>query len=583
MSEPVADVTGRRGPCHRRFLSLLVLALCWSGPASATPVPWEVSWCGTNRLGVAISDAVHRRHERQLARERAVRGAAAIAPRASRSGNVAVLVDDGGLVVPPDAFDLEGGGVQFTSSRRGVRIAVAEGALDGELGGKVTLGDDESLPVEFADGFRFPFFGHTYSGMFLNSDGNLTFEEPEAQSDRELGTFLSGPPRIAPFFADLNPETAPEDGGVYLRRAADRVVVTWRAVPGFGTNERNTFQVTLLGDGEVRFAYETVRSRNAVVGVSPGRDSKLDLLDFSSELPAASGRSAVAERFGTTARIDEFRIAQAFFAKFADAFDHLIVFADFPLDLGGGFAYELGAKNEIGGIGLSQIDYSADFGSHGRLRAFVMMSSLSHFPDDPDETFLGTNSTMDVLGQEAGHRWLAHLHFRDTDGKVSDALLGRDLAHWSFLHDTLASDMEGNEIADEGGGRFETVAATERYSPLDQYAMGLIPASAVPPFFYVTGAGDIRPERHPEVGVAFTGQRRDVTIEDVIAVEGEREPPSTAAPKAFKMAFVLIEPQGKSPSRASLAKLDRIRRRWESYFHEATDFRGSVDTRLLKR
>ncbi|HEY0511053.1 MAG TPA: hypothetical protein VGH73_04060 [Thermoanaerobaculia bacterium] len=568
---------------HLRFPLLLVLGVSWSGPVSAAPVPRDVPWCGTNRFGVVVSDAVHRKHERRLARERAALGAAATVPRASRAGNVAVLVDDGGLIVPADTFDLAGGGLQFTGNRRGVQITAVGNDFDPELGGKVTLADDASVPVSFANGFSFPFFGHTYSGMYLNSDGNLTFEEPEEQADRQLDVFLGGPPRIAPFLADLDPSAAFGDGGVYLLTAPDRVVVTWRAVPAFGTHDANTFQVTLFGDGRVRFAYQTVNGKEAVVGISPGRGSKLDLLDYTTELPAASGKIAVAERFGTAGAIDEFRIGQTFFTHFADSYDHLIVFVDFPLDLGGGFAYELSAKNDVTGLGLNTFDYSDLFGSRGRLRAFVMMSSLSHFPDDPDQTFLGTNSTMDVMGQEAGHRWLAFLRFRDANGNSSDALLGRDLAHWSFKHDTLASDMEGNEIQDNGGGSFVTTAATERYSPLDQYAMGIIPAAAVPPFFYVGGADDIPAGRHPEIGVTFNGQRHDVTIDDVIAIEGERQPPSESAPKTFNMAFVLIEPKGKSPSRASLAKLDRIRSRWESYFHAATDSRATVDTRLHRR
>jgi hypothetical protein len=59
---------------------------------------------------------------------------------------------------------------------------------------------------------------------------------------------------------------------------------------------------------------------------------------------------------------------------------------------------------------------------------------------------LGTNSTLDVMRQETGHRWLSKLHFLDGNGEKSDALLGRDLVHWSFCHNTLASDLEGNLI-----------------------------------------------------------------------------------------------------------------------------------------
>ena len=40
--------------------------------------------------------------------------------------------------------------------------------------------------------------------------------------------------------------------------------------------------------------------------------------------------------------------------------------------------------------------------------------------------------------------------------------------------DSDASVMEGNDIEDLGGGSFRTVAAVQRYSLLDQYAMGLV-------------------------------------------------------------------------------------------------------------
>ena len=53
-------------------------------------------------------------------------------------------------------------------------------------------------------------------------------------------------------------------------------------------------------------------------------------------------------------------------------------------------------------------------------------------------------------------------------------------ALWSFFFDSDASVMEGNDIEALGGGMFRTVAAVERFSLLDQYAMGLVPASAVP-------------------------------------------------------------------------------------------------------
>src|SRR5204863_2791796 len=141
----------------------------------------------------------------------------------------------------------------------------------------------------------------------------------------------------------------------------------------------------------------------------------------------------------------------------------------------------------------------------------VMQDALAKYPADPNQTFLGENDTVSLMGQEVGHRWLAFLHSRDASGAGSDALLGRDKAHWSFFMDSDASVMEGNDIEDLGGGSFRTIAAVQRYSLLDQYAMGLVPDTGVPSFFYVESPTNMSVSRTnvsaPEVGIPFSGTR----------------------------------------------------------------------------
>src|SRR4029450_10643447 len=151
--------------------------------------------------------------------------------------------------------------------------------------------------------------------------------------------------------------------------------------------------------------------------------------------------------------------------------------------------------------------------SAGRLRSLVVMDSVGKSPDDPRTKFLGENNTLSVLGQEVGHRWLAYVHFKDRTGTESNALLGRDDAHWSFFFDSDASVMEGNDIEDLGGAQFRTPDAVKRYSRLDQYIMGLIPPSSVPTFFYVESPNSpkVRSDA-PSIGVSFTGRGRDVLV-----------------------------------------------------------------------
>jgi hypothetical protein len=217
----------------------------------------------------------------------------------------------------------------------------------------------------------------------------------------------------------------------------------------------------------------------------------------------------------------------------------------------------------------------------------AMMDAITKYPDSSTARIpsLGENNTLSVLGQEVGHRWLAFVEFLDrSSGERSDLLLGRGVAHWSFFMDSDASVMEGNDIEDLGGGSFRTVAAVQRYSLLDQYLMGLIPASAVPEFFYVEDPRNVQPSRAresgPQVGVTFTGTRRTTLVEDIVAIHGPRTPSSAESSKVHRQAFVLVVTAGRAPDTSHIDKIDRIRRAWEAFFLEATGGRMTADTRL---
>jgi hypothetical protein len=114
--------------------------------------------------------------------------------------------------------------------------------------------------------------------------------------------------------------------------------------------------------------------------------------------------------------------------------------------------------------------------------------------------------------------------------------------------------------------------------------MGLIPDTAVPPFFYVESPVNVSPsatsESAPRVGVTFNGTRRDVLIQDVIAVHGPRRPSSSEAARVHRQAFLYVVSAGRSIDGGQVSKLDRIRRQWEAFFLQATDGRMRADTRI---
>ena len=213
------------------------------------------------------------------------------------------------------------------------------------------------------------------------------------------------------------------------------------------------------------------------------------------------------------------------------------------------------------------------------------MDALSKYPDDPNAIVLGEFSSAAVMAHEFGHRWLAFARFLDAANLSSNALLGRQGAHWSFFADTDGSVMEGNDIEDLGDGSFRTVGAARRYSPLDLYGMGLIDQSEVPPFFFVQDPVSVIPSRTsesaPRTGVRVQGTRRDVTIEEVIAALGPRVPSAAEAPRTLRHAFVYVTAAGAPTTTAAVRKLDRFRLAFEQFVSAATGSRLIVDTSLV--
>ncbi|HEX9737395.1 MAG TPA: hypothetical protein VGG06_35985 [Thermoanaerobaculia bacterium] len=577
-----------RAPRHAVLVSLLLAA-----PAGAAVDP-GAHWCGTERAGVALAAAEHGYLARRLARERA---GGRLPPKTHDTvrqvGQVAVFDDDGSLFIAPKRVDLQGASLQFLRRPKGLSAVRSELDFKAALGDRLGLGDDDSFLVHFPADFRFPFGEAVYDRVWVNSDGNLTFGGPDAQpTARSPARFLDGPPRIAPLFADLDPSAAAGEGGVYLQFLPERVRFTWLAVPEFGTANRNTVQVTLFTTGRVTFVYGAeVDAAEAIVGANPFAGAEpLHLMDYHVELPFRPERVAIAEWFPAAGPLlDRLSIGLRFLQHYRDVHDQLVVWYAFPMSLGEGVLGRATAlKNDVAGIGEDVFDLSDLAGSAGRLQALVEMAgSVVDYPVDPDERkFRGGESTMSLVGHEVGHRWLARLRYRDArDGRIQTALLGRDQSHWSFYLDSDASLMEGNEIVDRGDGSFHTVAPVAvRYSALDQYAMGLIPAAAVPPFFFVASPlSGIDTGANPRGGLSFRGERQDVTIADVIAAEGARAPPWVDAPKVFRAAFVLVGPPGEKTPEAAAARLDAFRERFESFFREATAGNGRVTTNLVAR
>jgi hypothetical protein len=540
-------------------------------------------FCGTYPGRVAREQA-RSRDLRRVAESREKRQALTLAANATEDrGQIAVIEDDGSIVFPQNPFDLPAATLRLTpeGASGSYRLTQRQETIGSNFGTQVVLADDDTHQIPFPANFQFPFFGATQTSVFVNSDGNITFGAGDSASiDRDLSRFNSGPPRIGAFFADLDPSAG--RGAVYYNPLPDRLVITWSRVREYQGIAESSFQIVLFPDGAFELVYGGVSAQSGIAGWSGGGNLQtIEIVDLSASV-GMLWAGPKAERFSRSVEIDLEALSNRFYQTHSDDFDQLVMFTNFAFDLDGAFAFELLLKNEIRGIGQPQVDFSSRYGSKGQLQSFLAMNQLSQFPDDPDTVFFGTNSTINILGQESGHRWLAYVRFRDRTGRNNTSLLGRDEAHWSFFFNSDASVMEGNQISDLGEGNFHTVAATDRYSRLDQYIMGLRDASQVGPLFYVSGiSGTSRvASSSPAIGVTFQGAREDLSVEDIIAAEGPRIPSVVVAPKVFRQAFILLVQRGTTPSSAEVAKIDRIRQRWQEFFFQATDGLGTADTAL---
>ncbi len=160
-------------------------------------------------------------------------------------------------------------------------IASAQAPLIDGYGGEADFGtgighidDGPSLEVDIASAFPngVDFFGTTYTSVFVNNNGNVTFGAAvDAYTSQPFP--VSGQPMLAPWWADV--DTAPGDrGGVagtnevhyFVDDAAGELVVTWWEVGHYNdelaTSTYNNFQLILtdrtdvaIGDFDVEYRY----------------------------------------------------------------------------------------------------------------------------------------------------------------------------------------------------------------------------------------------------------------------------------------------------------------------------------------
>ena len=196
------------------------------------------------------------------------------------TGDLLILDDDGGagllsrllIQVSVDAnlalavTTFPDGG--FTGAgASGGRYVLSVQRYQGDL---LFLGDDDSAEISLP--FSFPFQGAQYNSVFVNSNGNLTFGAGDTDFSESVGEFLSGAPRIAVLWDDLNPAGAiiGNDGLFVIDHDDDSTTIHGVSVSEFFSSTPNYFSVELDEDGEVELTYGATARSDALVGVTEG-------------------------------------------------------------------------------------------------------------------------------------------------------------------------------------------------------------------------------------------------------------------------------------------------------------------------
>ncbi|MBI4697893.1 MAG: hypothetical protein HY758_03010 [Nitrospirae bacterium] len=165
------------------------------------------------------------------------------------------------------------------------------------------------------------------------------------------------------------------------------------------------------------------------------------------------------------------------------------------------------------------------------------------------------------------------MRFKDS-GSDSTALLGKDGSHWSYLLDSDASVLLGNDWQDNKDGTFTSTGARKCYNSLDLYLMGMYDKTQVQPMLLIDNPL-IDKTQLPSVGATITGTSRNITIDDIIASEGQRIPNASTSQKAFKTAFILITRPGTYNS-SVLPGIENIRSAWAGRFAQLTYGKGTI-------
>jgi hypothetical protein len=190
-------------------------------------------------------------------------------------------------VDPPEQFAL------FSPTATGVNVIFNSP----RPGDPLPVGDDGSF--ELALPFSFTLCEQTFTSVFVNANGNLTFGAPSSDFTESAAELLNGPPRIAALWDDLSPfgGTGAPQGVVTFAQTNNDFTAIFSGVPEFPNTGANSFSIKLTRDPKrgsartpnIQVTYQGMTAVDGVAGVTCGNlvtAGNEPARDLSSFLPA---------------------------------------------------------------------------------------------------------------------------------------------------------------------------------------------------------------------------------------------------------------------------------------------------------
>jgi hypothetical protein len=359
-------------------------------------------------------------------------------------------------------------------------------------------------------------------------------------------------------------------------------------------------------------------SEEAVAKIAPQRVALSGLhnpeVHLSAVKPQDGPFSVVYEAFHYYALPNPRDLTCSVIKSLGDKFDFLAYYSDFRVDnqeAGTPSDGPLGSTGDaVTGIGAKQSGL-ASYCTPGRFQwqfiqpVYVGSNQMQERPpddapvgNDHDVTFYNRQLSepsqdgkippymygISQIAHEMGHRWAAFV-----SAKVNGETIPLGPTHWArglqaqvafpYQRPSEASIMGGGVWQDNFDGTF-TQLDDDYYVPatgwsyLDLYLMGLISPAEVPDFFILRNLSPAGKDSNGH-GI-FKAERTKVTIQDVIAAEGERLPTVDKSQRQFNTGMVMVVQHGAEPSRELIDRTDGIRAHWINYFSVTTGRRAST-------